>query len=105
MPTVESASKMLWLLSAAVLGAMAAIMLIAWAYGLARRNGGWTDVFWTFGSGFGLAGAALAPPEGADWPQARQWLVAALVLAWALRLGSYLIPRVAHHEDPRYAKF
>lgn len=86
-----------------VLAAMAAVMLIAWAFGLAVRNGGWTDVFWTFGSGATLAGAALWPFNEAG---PRQVLVAAMCAAWALRLGLYLAPRVASHpEDARYARF
>src|SRR3954447_16822515 len=97
---------MIWILSAAVLAAMTVVMVAAWAYGLARNNGGWTDVFWTFGSGAVLAAAALFP-LGADlMPQPRQWLVAGLVAFWALRLGSYIGGRVSRHpEDPRYAKF
>jgi len=91
----------------AVLLAMAGVMLAAWAYGLSRKNGGWTDVFWTFGSGAVLALAALAPTEAGDMPGARRWLVAALVAIWAIRLGGYIGPRVASHpqEDPRYAAF
>src|SRR3954462_7404601 len=97
---------MIWLLSAAVLAAMTVVMVAAWAYGLARSNGGWTDVFWTFGSGATLAGAALVPLEWGAMPQPRQWLVAGLVVLWALRLGTYIAGRVGQHaEDPRYAKF
>jgi steroid 5-alpha reductase family enzyme len=88
-----------------VLGAMTLVMVAAWAYGLAVRNGGWTDVFWTFGTGGTLAGAALlaTTPDGAE---PRRWLVAAFMLIWGLRLGLYLAPRVAGHaEDARYANF
>jgi steroid 5-alpha reductase family enzyme len=93
-------------LSLAVLAAMTVVMVAAWAFGLARRNGGWTDVFWTFGSGATLAAAALFPLEAGAMPQPRQWLVAGLVALWALRLGSYIGGRVSKHpEDPRYAKF
>jgi steroid 5-alpha reductase family enzyme len=86
-----------------VLAAMALVMAAAWAFGLWRGDGGWTDVFWTWGTGITLAAAAL-------WPfhdiQPRQWLVAAFVTAWALRLGLYLTPRVAAGpEDARYAAF
>src|SRR4051812_37889027 len=85
---------------------MTAVMVAAWLFGLARGNGGWTDVFWTFGSGVALAGAALLPVHSGEPPQARQWLVAALVAVWAIRLGAYIVGRVAGHgEDPRYAKF
>lgn len=95
---------MLWQLVLAVLGAMAAVMLCAWAFGLVTRNGGWTDVFWTWGTGATLtaaAGWAAADAEG--W---RAWLVPAMTAAWALRLGIYLTPRVAGGaEDARYAAF
>jgi steroid 5-alpha reductase family enzyme len=86
-----------------VLAAMVLVMVAAWAFGLRRRDGGWADVFWTWGTGLTLAAAALWPFEGV---QPRQWLVAAFVTAWALRLGLYLTPRVAAGpEDARYAAF
>jgi len=81
-------------------------MFGAWAFGMARNNGGWTDVFWTFGTGVSLAAAALCPVDVAATPQPRQWLVAGLAALWALRLGTYIATRVGRHaEDPRYAKF
>ncbi|HEV7383791.1 MAG TPA: DUF1295 domain-containing protein, partial [Phenylobacterium sp.] len=97
---------MIWILSAAVLAAMTVVMVAAWAYGLTKSNGGWTDVFWTFGSGATLAAAALFPLQAGAAPQPRQWLVAGLVVLWALRLGTYIAGRVGQHaEDPRYARF
>jgi len=97
---------MVWVLSLVVLAVMTVVMLAAWAFGLARKNGGWTDVFWTFGTGATLAAAALFPLEAFPGPQPRQWVVAGLVALWALRLGGYIAPRVARHpEDPRYASF
>ena len=88
-----------------VLGFMAFTMLASWAFVLARRNGGWTDVFWTYGTGVALAGAALAPLAGEGLPL-RQWLVAGLVAVWAIRLGTFVALRVAGHpEDRRYADF
>lgn len=82
---------------------MSAVMTAAWAYGRRRRNGGWTDVFWTWGSGAALALAALLTPGDTG----RGLLVAGLVVLWSLRLGAYLTPRVAgrEDEDPRYARF
>ena len=97
---------MVWSLSAAVLVFMTAVMLGAWAFGLARNNGGWTDVFWTFGAGAALAAASLVPVRPGAAPDPRQWLVAGLVAVWAIRLGSYIAGRVGRHaEDPRYASF
>jgi steroid 5-alpha reductase family enzyme len=85
---------------------MVPVMLWAWVYGLARTNGGWTDVFWTLGAGVTLAAAALFPLNESQAPHPRQWLVAGLVVLWALRLGTYMATRVAAYpEDPRYAKF
>ena len=88
-----------------VLGAMLVVMVPAWAYGLAVKNGGWTDVFWTWGTGVVLSIAAIL----ANGPEAigpRNILVAALMAVWMLRLGLYLTPRVATHaEDPRYGAF
>jgi steroid 5-alpha reductase family enzyme len=89
-----------------VLGAMTVVMLAAWAFGIVARNGGWTDVFWTFGSGLTLTLAALLAHPPGQPPDARQWVVAVMALAWSARLGVYLAPRVASHpEDPRYARF
>jgi steroid 5-alpha reductase family enzyme len=88
-----------------VLIAMTVVMVAAWAFGLKVKNGGWTDVFWSFGTGFLLAGAALMA-TGADTSQARRLLIVVFMLIWGLRLGLYLAPRVAGHpEDPRYASF
>lgn len=88
-----------------VLAAMLVVMVGAWAYGLAVKNGGWTDVFWSFGTGFVLAAAAFLA-TGTDTSQARRVMIAAFMLIWGLRLGLYLAPRVAGHpEDPRYAAF
>lgn len=88
-----------------VLAAMLVVMVAAWAFGLAVKNGGWTDVFWTWGTSLILAGAALVAtaPDGSE---ARRALVAAFMLVWGLRLGLYLTPRVAGNtEDARYAAF
>jgi steroid 5-alpha reductase family enzyme len=99
---VESA--MLLQYDLGVLGAMTIVMVAAWAFGLAMKNGGWTDVFWTWGTGLSLASAALFPLGPQTSP--RQALVGGLVAVWTLRLGLYLTPRVATHpEDARYAAF
>lgn len=87
-----------------VLLLMLAVMAAAWLTVGATRNGGWTDVFWTYGTGASLALAALAPVDDAALPNARQIMVAALAAIWALRLGTYVAVRVASGpEDARYA--
>jgi steroid 5-alpha reductase family enzyme len=80
-----------------------ALMTGAWAFQKVMRNGGWTDVVWSYAVG----GAGIT---GALWPfsddtTSRQWLAAGLVAAWSLRLGTYLALRVGRHEgeDHRYA--
>jgi len=97
---------MIWMLAVAVLLAMLVVMVAAWAFCLAVRNGGWTDVFWTFGSGVTMAMAALIPLSPGATPAPQQWLVCGMVLLWMIRLGLYLAPRVATlPEDARYARF
>jgi steroid 5-alpha reductase family enzyme len=87
-----------------ILAAMAAVMLVGWTCQRAANNGGWTDVFWTYGTGAACAVAALIPlgeHPGAGW---RRMMVAAMMALWALRLGSYVALRVARSpEDARYA--
>jgi steroid 5-alpha reductase family enzyme len=88
-----------------VLGVMAVVMTAAWATQRAANNSGWIDVFWTYGTGAAGVTAALWPFSGD--PTLRQMMVAALVAVWAIRLGTYILRRVAtsHQEDARYAKF
>ena len=78
----------------AVFAAMAVCMAVGWAFQAWRRNGGWTDVFWTFSMGLVGALAALAPIDGQQQPDGRQILVAVLVALWALRLGLHIRDRV-----------
>jgi steroid 5-alpha reductase family enzyme len=80
---------------------MTLVMLLAWTVQRAVRNGGWTDVFWTYGTGLTCAAAALWARQGVPW---RHLLVACMVAFWALRLGTYVALRVAKSpEDVRYA--
>lgn len=90
----------------AVTAGLCLVMAAAWAFQRARRNGGWTDVWWSYATGAAGVVLALWPLAGAA-PGARQWLAAALVAAWSLRLGTHLLRRVAASpaEDPRYARF
>ncbi len=80
-------------------------VLMAGAYAVQKRTGnsGWVDTIWTFSLGLVGAGSALWPIGGAA-PNARQWLVAALVAIWSIRLGSHIAARtVTITDDPRYA--
>lgn len=90
----------LWL---AALAFMAVAMSGAWAVQRATGNGGWIDVFWSFGVGLAGVGVALWPLQGAPGP--RQWLAAVLIGAWSVRLGLHIAGRAAKGiDDPRYAK-
>jgi len=94
-------------LAALVLIAASLSILMAGAWLLQQRTGnsGWVDTIWTFALGLVGAAAALWPIDGAA-PNARQWLVAALVALWSLRLGLHIAIRTAGiSDDPRYAAF
>ena len=79
--------------------------LFAVAYVFSRRvdNYGVVDVVWSYAFG---ALAAFYAFSGQGWPT-RRALMAAIVAAWSLRLGTHLAVRVAGHhpvEDSRYAQ-
>ena len=82
--------------------AMALVMTASWLFQKKIGNAGWTDVFWTLGTGTCGVGIALWPDPLAF--HLRQILVAVLVAVWSLRLGLYIAFRVARsqHEDARY---
>jgi steroid 5-alpha reductase family enzyme len=91
------------LLSAGALAGLCAAFAIV--YAVARRidNYGIVDIAWSY------AFAALASAYallGAGWP-VRRAMVAAMVTAWSLRLGTHLLVRIARKhpvEDGRYAQ-
>jgi steroid 5-alpha reductase family enzyme len=90
---------------AAIAVALSVLMAGAWAVQQRTGNSGWVDTIWTFSLGLVGAGSALWP-VGSAAPNARQWLVAALVAIWSLRLGSHIAARTAKiSDDPRYAAF
>ena len=81
------------------------LMALAWMVRQRTGNSGWVDTIWTFSVGAVGGGSALWPIGGAA-PNTRQWLVAALVAIWSLRLGSHIAVRTAGiSDDPRYAAF
>ena len=94
-------------LAALVLIAASLSILMAGAWVVQQRTGnsGWVDTIWTFSLGLVGAISALWPIEGSP-PNARQWLIAALVVIWSLRLGIHIAIRTAGiTDDPRYAAF
>jgi steroid 5-alpha reductase family enzyme len=85
--------------------ALSILMAFAWIAQQRTGNSGWVDTIWTFAVGLVGAGSALWPVAG-QAPNARQWLVAALVVVWSLRLGLHIAIRTAGiSDDPRYAAF
>jgi len=70
----------------------------------AHGNSGWVDTIWTFSVGLAGAASALWPAAGIS-PSPRQWLVAALVVIWSLRLGLHAVRSSGITDDPRYAAF
>jgi steroid 5-alpha reductase family enzyme len=90
---------------AAIAVSLSILMTIAWATQQRTGNSGWVDTIWTFAVGLTGAGSALWPVAG-EAPHPRQWLVAALVAIWSLRLGAHIAIRTAGiSDDPRYAAF
>jgi steroid 5-alpha reductase family enzyme len=84
---------------------MALVMGAGWIVQARARNGGWSDVFWTFGTGIAAAGCALAPLDDFPAPVERRVMIAVLAAVWSLRLGFYIAVRVARGaEDARYAE-
>jgi steroid 5-alpha reductase family enzyme len=93
-----------WAIAAIALS-LSVLMAGAWIVQQRTGNSGWVDTIWTFSLGLVGAASALWPVEGAA-PNARQWLVAALVAVWSLRLGLHIAGRTAGiTDDPRYAAF
>src|SRR5215470_4474113 len=89
----------------AIAFALSVLMAFAWVVRERTGNSGWVDTIWTFAVGLVGAASALWPAGGAA-PNARQWLVAALVVIWSLRLGLHIAIRTAGiADDPRYAAF
>jgi steroid 5-alpha reductase family enzyme len=90
---------------AAIALCLSALMAGAWLMQRGTGNSGWVDTIWTFSLGLVGAGSALWPISGMA-PNPRQWLVAALVAIWSLRLGLHIAVRSAGiTDDPRYAAF
>src|SRR5258708_17548712 len=84
-----------YLVALAAIGLSLSIMMAgAWVVQQRTGNSGWVDTIWTFAVGLVGAGSALWPLDG-EAANARQWLVAALVAIWSLRLGTHIAIRTA----------
>jgi steroid 5-alpha reductase family enzyme len=89
---------------AAIAASLSILMAGAWLVQQRTGNSGWVAI-WTFSLGLVGAGGALWAVAGAA-PDSGQWLVAALVATWALRLGLHIAQRTTGiTDDPRYAAF
>src|ERR1700710_2977799 len=89
----------------AIAASLSVLMAGAWVVQQRTGNSGWVDTIWNFTLGLGGAVSALWAIGGAA-PNARQWLVAALVAIWSLRLGLHIAVRTSGiSDDPRYAAF
>src|SRR5437667_12151942 len=89
---------------AAIAVSLSILMAFAWVVQQRSGNSGWVDTIWTFSLGLVGAMSALWPVAGP--PNARQWLVAALVAVWSLRLGIHIAIRIAgRNDEQRYAAF
>ena len=85
--------------------ALVVVMSGAWLAWRNTRNSGWIDTTWTFGLGAVGCAGALAPSLWSGGINARQTLVAALIVIWAVRLGVHIAQRTAGiKDDPRYGK-
>jgi len=90
---------------AAIALSLSVLMAVAWRVQQRTGNSGWVDTIWSFSLGLVGVGSALWPVAGSP-PNIRQWLVAALVAIWSLRLGWHIAVRTAGiTDDPRYAAF
>ncbi len=88
-------------LAAIALLSSAVAFAVVWAISVSIRNYGLLDAAWSY------TVAALAPIYATLGPgnAIRKWLMAAIGIAWSLRLGTYILLRVLRHhpkEDVRY---
>jgi steroid 5-alpha reductase family enzyme len=89
---------------AAIFVALSAIMAGASMVQQRTGNSGWVDTIWTFGLGAtGLAAAVCR--LGDAGLSTRQYVTAAFILCWSLRLGLHIAQRTKGiTDDPRYAE-
>ncbi|MFZ1680023.1 MAG: DUF1295 domain-containing protein [Rhizobiaceae bacterium] len=82
--------------------ALAVVMAGVASFALRTGRTGFIDAVWSGATGLAATAAILLATASA--PTGRQWLAAALMAAWTLRLGGHILARsVRHGADPRYA--
>ncbi|MBX9604166.1 MAG: DUF1295 domain-containing protein [Bryobacteraceae bacterium] len=82
-------------------GTLAAVVLMAvlWLIHLPLRNASIVDIGWSFGIALVALVYAIQGPGGSP----RRWVMAAMAGLWGLRLGGYLLLRIAGKpEEGRY---
>lgn len=90
-------------LLAGALALLSLFMFVAWRVEQRTGNAGWVDTFWSFGVGTAAAFGSLVACLSTG--NARALLLAALVAAWSIRLGSHVALRSSEvADDPRYAQ-
>jgi len=79
----------------------AGLMFLVWLASMPLKNAGIVDIAWAYG--FAILAAVYLSLTEMEGP--RVYVIAAMAIAWSLRLGTYLLIRVAKHhpeEDGRY---
>jgi steroid 5-alpha reductase family enzyme len=79
--------------------ALVLMMFLVWLISMRSNNAGLVDVGWALGL---VLLAVWYAWQGPGFP-ARRWIMAAMVVAWGLRLAIHLVRRIAREpEDGRY---
>ena len=78
------------------------LMLLGWLVAIKINNTSYVDVLWAYG--VGALGFSYLRLEGQGIDPTRLIFLQVLVVAWSLRLGTYLLARCrGKPEDARYA--
>jgi steroid 5-alpha reductase family enzyme len=87
-----------WLM---ILSGLLVVQFLFWVVYRVRGNAAIVDVGWTLGIGLAALFLVLAGPRPA---RVSDFILAAMILLWSLRLGLHLVRRVSRGpEDPRFS--
>src|SRR5690242_13692068 len=84
-----------WLLLLVGAAGASATMVVVWLVSIRIANASYVDVAWALG----IAGTAVAYALLADGSTLHRVLVAGLGTIWGVRLGTYLLARLAGKEE------